>query len=97
MASEFDHLTKDDGEYVRKRLMAGDKMADILAVLPGLTAYRLRLIRDELFDGLVCSPAAVKALAEGPMLNPLDVVRYTHSRKVVSRKRLKQADLFAGA
>ena len=97
MASAFDELDPHDAEYIRKRLLAGDTMAAIREALPGVTAYRMRLLRDEVFAALASNPDEVKALASGPMLNPLEVVRYTHSRKVIRRAVARQTEMFGEA
>lgn len=47
-----------------------------------LTRKRLTEIRDRLFDRLKSSPDNVKALAEGPILNANELVRYRHPRPV---------------
>ncbi len=76
MASAFDDLTRSDAEYVRRRLLAGETMADIRRVLPGITAKQMRWLRDEVFEPLQADPEAVKDLANGPVLNALEIVRY---------------------
>jgi hypothetical protein len=76
MASAFDDLTDSDAEYVRKRLLAGETMADIRRTLPGITAKLMRALRDEVFEPLQADPEAVKGLANGPVLNALEIVRY---------------------
>lgn len=45
-----------------------------------LTKKRLTEIRDNIFDRLQSSPDNVKALAEGPILNANELVRYKHPR-----------------
>jgi len=98
MASAFDELTPYDAEFIRKRLLAGDKMSAIREGFPDITAYRMRKLRDEVFTSLINDPAAVKALAEGPILNPCEVVRYTHSRRVMRRKAAEvQTEMFGAA
>jgi hypothetical protein len=76
MDSAFDDLTPKDAEYVRTRLLAGETMADIRRALPGITIKQMRLLRDEVFDPLVADPEKVKALALGPVLNALAIIRY---------------------
>jgi hypothetical protein len=76
MASAFDDLTPDDAGYVRNRLLAGDTMADIRRVMPGISARLMRSLRDEVFEPLLSDPEAVKDLAKGPVLNALTIIRY---------------------
>lgn len=76
MASAFDDLSPFDADYVRNRLLAGETMADIRRVLPDITAKLMRALRDEVFEPLQADPEAVKKLANGPVLNALDIVRY---------------------
>lgn len=45
-----------------------------------LTRRRLVEIRDAIFAKLTASPDNVKALAEGPILNANELVRYKHPR-----------------
>jgi hypothetical protein len=97
MASAFDDLTPTDGEYVRNRLLAGDCMADIRRTLSGLSAKQMRALRDEVFEPLLSDPDAVKALAAGPVLNALEIVRYR--RRVeraarTARPRPVQTEMF---
>lgn len=98
MASAFDELDPFDADYIRKRLLAGDKMAAIREAIPGVTSYRMRKLRDEVFGSLTTDPEAVKALANGPLLNANQIVRYTHSRKVIQRvAREQQTEMFGAA
>lgn len=76
MASAFDDLTRNDADRVRKRLLAGECMADIRRAFPGITAKLMRELRDEVFEPLIADPKAVKDLANGPVLNALEIVRY---------------------
>lgn len=96
MPSSFDDLTPFDAEYIRKRLLAGDRMADVREDMPGITAYKMSKLRDELFAPPISDPEAVKALANGHILNPLKLVSYSHSRRAVSRSAERQFDAFQG-
>lgn len=104
MASAFDDLDPPVAEFIRERLLAGDAM-EIVRIdahgiarvrgitLPELTGYKMRKLRNELFGSLQKDPAAVKELANGPVLNSNEIVRYTRSRKVVRREYAKQLGL----
>lgn len=74
-------LAADDREYIRKRLLAGDSMSDIRTAMSDdgeaiIPMKVIREVRDEVFEPLEANPEAVKALANGVMLNPLDIIRY---------------------
>lgn len=76
MASAFDDCTPANAEYVRTRLLAGETMAEIRRVLTGLSAKKLRDMRDEIFEPLIANPDEVKKLANGPVLNANEIIRY---------------------
>ena len=98
MASAFDDLHPSDADYTRRRLLAGDTMAEIRRTLPGLSMRKLTRLRDEVFEPLVSDPEAVKALANGPVLNPLALIRYRKSaerHRRTARPRATQTEMFA--
>lgn len=76
MASAFSEATPSERVKIRKWLLAGETMAEIRRSLPGLSPKLLRQMRDEVFDPLLADPEKVKELANGPVLNPSEIVRY---------------------
>lgn len=106
MASAFDDLDPKVAEFIKERLLAGETMEEVrtdahrvaytrgISPFPEITAYKMRKLRNELFGSLQRDPEAVKKLATGPILNSNEIVRYTHSRKVVKREYAKQLGLF---
>lgn len=92
MASAFDGIDPRVAEFIETRLLAGDTMEDVrtdgkrlayvqgISPFPEITGYRMRKLRNEVFGKLQRDPEAVKALANGPCLNPGEIVRYTHAK-----------------
>ncbi|MFA7441673.1 MAG: hypothetical protein WCZ66_12025 [Sphingomonadaceae bacterium] len=103
MASAFDELDPFDAEYIRKRFLAGDAMSDIRAEYRDgdkftFSLKRMREMRDEVFEPLIFNPDAVKELANGAVLNPLEVVRYrrrTGRKPRMARPGPTQIEMFA--
>lgn len=97
MASAFDDLTDSDARYVRDRLLAGETMADIRRTLPGITRKLMCALRDEIFEPLIADPEKVKALANGPVLNANEIVRYRRNpgpRSRMARPGAVQTEMF---
>ena len=98
MDSAFDDLTAGDAVYVRRRLLAGDSMADIRRVLPGINIRQMRALRDEVFEPLLADPEKVKALANGPVLNANAIIRYRQRpgrKSRVARPVPVQSEMFS--
>lgn len=51
-------------------------MADIRRELDDVPLRLIREQRDATFDPLINDPEKVKALSNGPILNPLEIIRY---------------------
>lgn len=92
--SAFEGVHERDGDLIRKRLLAGDRLCDIRELVPNVGRSRLRRMRDEVFAPLVTSPEVVKELARGPILNPGATVRYRHSRRAVRQAAARQVEMF---
>ncbi len=96
MASAFDAVSESDARYTRERLLAGDSVAEI-RLGTEITARQMRAMRDEVFEPLISDPAKVKALADGPMLNPLEIVRYRNrpgAKPRMARPARTQIEMF---
>lgn len=83
MASAFKGVKRADAEDIRRRLLAGHTMIEIRNLFTDaktgkrrFNAQQMRDMRDEVFDPLIADPEAVKALANGPVLNANEIVRY---------------------
>lgn len=85
--SGFKGVCEADAKLARERLLAGDTLAEVRAHFRGadgklkFSASQMRRMRNEVFAPLLRDPQAIKALADGPMLNPAQVVRYRHPRE----------------
>lgn len=103
MESAFDAVDAATAEYIRKSFLAGAAMSDIREGFRGvdgkfsITLRAMRAMRDEVFDPLISDPAKVASLANGPVLNPLEIVRYRRrsGRKPrMARPGAKQIEMF---
>lgn len=99
--SGFKDVTDADARFVRERFLAGDSIPEVRAHFRDdrnklvFSFRKVRRMRDEVFAALVSNPDAVKALADGPILNPAAIVKYRHSREEVAASAAMQADMFA--
>lgn len=87
MALGFDDLPTKVAEHIKARILAGDTMADVRVSAARVasiqcqtklefTARQMRALRDEVFEPLLSDPEEVKKLANGRVLNALDIIRY---------------------
>jgi len=82
MDSAFDGVTPEAAANIRKQLLAGHTMTEIRNDYigadgkPEISIRAMRAMRDEVFDPLICDPEKVKSLANGPVLNANEIVRY---------------------
>lgn len=76
-------------------LLSGATLSATWDALRGgpLTRKRLAEIRDTLFAKLQASPDNVKALAEGPILNANELVKYRHPRPRKAAPSIEQLSI----
>ena len=86
MTSAFEGITPNNIHAIQMRFLAGALMKDVREEF-SLTARQAREMRDEVFVPLVTNPAAVKALANGPMLNPSSMTKLPYARAVITKER----------
>lgn len=99
--SGFDGVADKDRAAIHDRFLAGDTVSEVRGRFRDrdgklrFSVSSVRRMRDEVFAPLVGNPDAIKALADGPLLNPTNIVRYKHSREEVAAGIAKQQDMFA--
>lgn len=82
MASAFEGVKETDAEQIRRLFLAGRSMVEIRDHFVGangrrtFNVQRMREMRDEVFEPFVNDVEKVKALANGPVLNANEIVRY---------------------
>jgi hypothetical protein len=80
-ASAFDGVNEADVRHIKQALWAGQSMASIRRDFIGLegkftfSAARLREMRDELFEPLTSDPAKLAEMANGAIINALELNR----------------------
>ena len=89
-------ISPENEEHCRTRFLAGDTLAEIHRSYGGsISKARIKAIRDSLFLELNASADNVKALANGPCLNPLDIVRYKSARQTAKPDaKITQIEMF---
>ncbi len=98
--SGFIGVGEGDAKLARERFLAGDTAFEVRAHFRGMdgklkfSVSQIRRMRNEVFAPLVNDPQAIKALADGPMLNPSQIVRYRHPREEVA-EGAKQVEMFS--
>lgn len=98
--SGFIGVSEKDAMLVRDRLLAGDTLPEVRAHFRDsdnklrFSMSQMRRMRDEVFAPLTSDPETIKALANGPMLNPTTIVRYRHPREEVAAG-VKQIEMFS--
>lgn len=103
MASAFEGVSKSDAASIRKMLLSGATMIEVRNHFIGakgkrtFNAQRMREMRDEIFEPLIADPEKVKALANGPVLNANEIVRYRRNpgpRTRMARPGPVQTEMF---
>lgn len=93
--SAFDGLTAWDVSCIRAAFLRGETSAEVRREWPGYSAKKIKQMRDEIFEPLKADPDAVKALANGPVLNANEIVRWKAPRS--HRTPPEQIELFGSA
>lgn len=103
MASAFEGVSKVDAASIRKMLLAGSTMIEVRDSFHDqhgrrrFNAQRMRDMRDEIFEPLIADPDKGKALANGPVLNANEIVRYRRNpgpRTRMARPGPVQTEMF---
>ncbi len=98
--SGFKGVSAGDEKLARERFLAGDTLPEVRAHFRypdnklKFSVSQVRRMRNEVFAPLTTDPDAIKALANGPMLNPASIVRYRHPREEVAAG-VAQIEMFA--